>query len=144
MTSGRAPFSFGHVYSSMQKRFCVLSPTHFDHGSNSSQIVFRLLLSYQLRLHSFSTSEQYSPETSAIPAGHAAAPFVAGAAGGVFAALAEGATSGIDDETGRALARGAAGAGGARRSDEAFGFAPAQAAASTRTDKVSVTARRMS
>jgi len=53
-------------------------------------------------------------------------------------------TSGIDDETGGALARGATDADDPAGFGVAFGLAPAQAAASTRTDRVNVSARRMS
>src|SRR5690348_13385483 len=55
----------------MQKRFFCLSPVHFDQGSNSSQIVLRLLLSYQLSLQLFSTSVQLSPSTRIMPWGQA-------------------------------------------------------------------------
>jgi hypothetical protein len=130
----------------MQKRFLDFSPTHFDHGSNSSHTVFLLLLSYQLRLHECSTSEQYSPSTSAMPLGQA--PGEAACFDGVVGfAFDVGAASGIDE-----LAEGGFAAfapldrpaGGAARPCVAFGFAPAQAAASTMTDKANVSARRTS
>src|SRR3954468_6374171 len=55
----------------MQYRFFALVPMHLADGAKSSQIVFLLDLSYQLFKHLCSTSEQYSPSTSFMSAGHA-------------------------------------------------------------------------
>jgi hypothetical protein len=63
---------------------------------------------------------------------------------GAFAALVEEATSGIEDDAGRTLAGGATDADEPADFGVAFGLAPAHAAASTRTDRVNLSARRIS
>src|SRR3954453_1370532 len=98
----------------MQTRFFARLPTHLAVGSNSSQMVFLLDLSYQLFLHLCSTSEQYSPSTSFMSAGHARG---AGGGGASTTAVALGApastiTSTVGGGGGAGAGGGAGGSGG--------------------------------